>query len=200
MSRFDRVLRDDDLADIFALGIGDLSAKPFNELVVVLEKAVLEKLTEQEPVAYLYADEVYGSGDSDITNYIIANGDPLYAHPMPNSQGILDSSKTITKENLPPLPEPHCKHGGGIGYFDSYSKEQMIEYAKSAIDRHKAMLAAPQPTNSAHLHRNLIRALALKNGFTLKGEDLHEYVYNFANELASVVADATLITLIKAKE
>lgn len=172
MSKFDRVLSDDEVDNIvknttMLLGRSIARSKDF---IFRVEQTVLEKLSEQEPAGYVakvpfdadyfkYGDGInfYKKESHLLSEFSKATPTPLYAHPcvspardktacvsenrendtQTNSQGILDSSKTIAKENLPPLPEPHCKHGGGIGYFDSYSKEQMIEYAKSAIDHHR---------------------------------------------------------------
>lgn len=99
MSKFDRILSDDEVDNIaknttMLLGRSIARSKDF---ILKVEQAVLAKLSEQEPVAYLYADEVYGSGDSDINDYIRANGDPLYAHPMPCVSTTIDKTACVSE-------------------------------------------------------------------------------------------------------
>lgn len=133
-NKFDRVLSDGEIFELLALGNnvftgdseGDLYVKQSGDdleyeavmgLVRKIEQAVLEKLAEQEPVAWKIGLFVSASKDEVISN--VRNPDlvpqPLYTHPMScvssmndkavcvskngesdtqsNSQGVLDSSK-----------------------------------------------------------------------------------------------------------
>lgn len=80
MTKFERVLSD---AELISATFKAEVEGTMGELRAV-EQAVLAKLAEQEPVAYLFADMIYGTGDADINENIISKGEPLYDQPKPN--------------------------------------------------------------------------------------------------------------------
>lgn len=113
--KFDRILSEDDLVDIFALGMGNLTAKPFDELVEVLEQAILAKLVEQqEPSAFYIHDnkatDAYYTDHKPEAQEWAAKGvgvTALYAHPIPNCQGLLDNSTQVHRNFVKQLAYKH---------------------------------------------------------------------------------------------
>lgn len=163
MSKFDRILSDSELLDVYrSLDNPKRDRDSVIEAMGAAVDAAISKLAEQEPVAWT-SSKIFGhyvTHDTKATSsewFKESLDVPLYAHPcishasdktvcvsenaesdtQTSSQVNLDSSNQEDSQELPPLPEPNCKHGGGVSYFDSYSKEQMIEYAKSAIEHHR---------------------------------------------------------------
>ena len=164
MSKFDRVLSDDDADSIIkntTMLLGQ-SISRSKDLILKVEQAVLAKLAEQEPV--MYARTYYGEIDWDEACVTEKNDGalmhatdmrkedfvrhgyaviPLYTHPTPCVSNARDKTACVSenvesdKQELPPLPNPNCRSPNGIGYFDSFTKDQMIDYAKNAIEHHR---------------------------------------------------------------
>lgn len=101
MTKFKPVLTDDELTEITRIAyVCDYE----NWLARKVEQAVLAKLAEQEPVAWRIHPFDYGVGvegayaitqQEDMRQAWINKGwavTPLYANPIPSSQGILDNS------------------------------------------------------------------------------------------------------------
>lgn len=158
-NKFDRVLSEQELSRIFE-GMGYLGGHgTFLDIANEVQQAVLEKLAEQEPVAWT-SSKIFGHYATHDTKATAAEwfkeslDVPLYVHPMPcvshasdktacvsentkcetqaSGQGFLDSSNQDDNQELPPLPEADV-----YGYIDSYSEELLLEYAKNAIDCHR---------------------------------------------------------------
>ena len=98
MTKFKRVLSEDWLPDEFTSGneipvfSKMVDRKSLRSIVEQAEKSILEKLAEQEPVAWLILD---ADGDTDGLEHF-CHGDkpsmaskfkqPLYAHPIPETK------------------------------------------------------------------------------------------------------------------
>lgn len=210
MEKFDRVLnKEDEQAIIDELGLANILAAVARKTIQMAEQAAIAKykaeLAEQEPIAWVHPDDpsrsithhqklgaIKDGGAIEKTTRVFSI--PAYAHPTPCVSNANDKTASVSESGESETQEPVAwVIDGSKGLDNSYVTQREAE-AKAMIalgSEVEPLYAAPQPTNSAQIHRSLIKSLALKNGFTLKGEDLHEYVYNFANELASVVAGAT---------
>lgn len=94
--RFDRVLSEQELIDIFeSMGFGG-GHGTFLDIANEVQQAVLEKLPEQEPVAWTSSkiSGHYVTHDAKATaaEWFKENLDvPLYAHPMPNQARIKEA-------------------------------------------------------------------------------------------------------------
>lgn len=83
-------------AEMYALVCGNpstlgLSAARLKDFIRQVEKAVVAKLAEQEPVVWRFWLKDLQSWSYSSTRH--GCGEPLYAHPIPNYQGSLDSSE-----------------------------------------------------------------------------------------------------------
>lgn len=124
MSKFDRVLSDDEVDDIvknttMLLGRSIARSKDF---ILKVEQAVLAKLAEQEPAGYVakapfdadyfkYGDGInfYKKESHLLSEFSKATPIPLYAHPMPCVSPTSDKTACVSEiaENDKQIKEHH---------------------------------------------------------------------------------------------
>lgn len=167
MNKFEQVLTDDELWAAAA----EVEWQGTLGQYRLIEQAVLAKLAEQqEPAAWRFWLNGLQRWSYSSTHH--GCGEPVYTHPMPCVSPTSDKTACVSEngesemQELLPLPKPNCRSPSGIGYFDSFTKDQMIDYAKSAIDHYRAT------SNHIADKRKMVTPLAQRKIQTLldKGE------------------------------